>query len=208
MVIFAPQNLIMDPPFTKLDFLSCRNLLIYLAPEMQKKLIPLFHYSLSPGGILFLGSAETVGTFTDLFMPLNNKLRIFRRIESVVAASHRISLVLQLRPSPAGARGSARRPRPQLNLQSLADQLVAAALRAAGGARQRPRATSFTSAAGPANTWSRPRARPTGIFLRWRARACATSCPAPCKKRFGRKGRVVLARLRIAAERRRAISSM
>ena len=51
-------------------FLSCRNLLIYLAPEMQKKLIPLFHYSLSPGGILFLGSAETVGGFTDLFASL------------------------------------------------------------------------------------------------------------------------------------------
>src|ERR1051326_7993571 len=84
MVIFAPQSVILDPPFTKLDFLSCRNLLIYLAPEMQKKLIPLFHYSLNPGGILFLGNAETVGTFTDLFTPLNNKLRIFRRTESVL----------------------------------------------------------------------------------------------------------------------------
>ncbi|HEY5042524.1 MAG TPA: chemotaxis protein CheB, partial [Verrucomicrobiae bacterium] len=84
MVTFAPQSLIMDPPFTKLDFLSCRNLLIYLAPEMQKKLIPLFHYSLSPCGILFLGSAETVGTFTDLFAPINSKLRIFRRLTSQV----------------------------------------------------------------------------------------------------------------------------
>ncbi len=63
MVIFAPQNLIMDPPFTKLDILGCRNLLIYLGPEVQKKLIPLFHYSLNPGGILFLGSAETIGSF-------------------------------------------------------------------------------------------------------------------------------------------------
>src|SRR6476646_4167338 len=53
MVIFAPHNLIQDPPFTKLDLLSCRNLLIYLAPEMQKKLFPVFHYSLTPGGILF-----------------------------------------------------------------------------------------------------------------------------------------------------------
>src|ERR1039458_4960443 len=61
MVIFAPQNVIMDPPFTKLDILTCRNLLIYLTAEVQKKLIPLFHYSLSPGGILFLGSAETIG---------------------------------------------------------------------------------------------------------------------------------------------------
>ena len=70
MVIFAPQNLIMDPPFTKLDILSCRNLLIYLAPELQKKLLPLFHYSLNPGGILFLGSAETIGGFTGLFFPV------------------------------------------------------------------------------------------------------------------------------------------
>jgi two-component system CheB/CheR fusion protein len=69
MVIFAPQNLIMDPPFTKLDILSCRNLLIYLAPEMQKKLLPLFYYSLNPGGILFLGNAETIGGFTPRFSP-------------------------------------------------------------------------------------------------------------------------------------------
>ena len=81
MVVFAPQSLIMDPPFTKLDILSCRNLLIYLAAEMQKKLIPLFHYSLRPGGILFLGSAETVGGFTDLFESLDRKTRLYRRTE-------------------------------------------------------------------------------------------------------------------------------
>ena len=55
MVIFAPQNVIMDPPFTKLDILTCRNLLIYLSAELQKKLLPLFHYSLNPGGVLLLG---------------------------------------------------------------------------------------------------------------------------------------------------------
>jgi hypothetical protein len=87
MVIFAPQNLIMDPPFTKLDLLSCRNLLIYLAPEMQKKLFPLFHYSLNPGGILFLGSAETVGTFTDLFTPLNGKAAPLSAPESALRRS-------------------------------------------------------------------------------------------------------------------------
>ena len=123
MVTFATQSLIMDPPFTKLDLLSCRNLLIYLAPEMQKKLIPLFHYSLSVGGVLFLGSAETVGTFTDLFTPLNNKLRIFQRTPSV------------LRPEPIDfpssfapplPDGTEPRPAPknQLSLQALADQLV------------------------------------------------------------------------------------
>ena len=81
-VIFAPQNVIMDPPFTKLDVVSCRNLLIYLTPELQRKLLPLFHYSLNPDGVLFLGSAETIGEFTDLFAPLEGKTRLFRRLES------------------------------------------------------------------------------------------------------------------------------
>ncbi len=59
-VIFAAHNIIRDPPFTRLDVLSCRNLLIYLSTELQKKLIPLFHYALNPGGILFLGTAESI----------------------------------------------------------------------------------------------------------------------------------------------------
>jgi len=82
MVIFAPQNVTMDPPFTKLDLVSCRNLLIYLNPELQKKLLQLFHYSLNPGGVLFLGSAETVGGLTDLFAPLESKSHLYRRLES------------------------------------------------------------------------------------------------------------------------------
>ena len=116
MVTFATQSLIMDPPFTKLDLLSCRNLLIYLAPEMQKKLIPLFHYSLSVG-------AETVGTFTDLFTPLNNKLRIFQRTPSVLR-SEPIDFPSSFAPPlPDGTE-----PRPilknNLSLQALADQLI------------------------------------------------------------------------------------
>jgi two-component system CheB/CheR fusion protein len=80
MVIFAPQNLVMDPPFTKLDILTCRNLLIYLDTELQKRLLPLFHYSLNPGGVLFLGSAETIGSATDLFSPADRKFRLYRRL--------------------------------------------------------------------------------------------------------------------------------
>jgi two-component system CheB/CheR fusion protein len=85
-VVFAPQNITMDWPFTKLDILSCRNLLIYLSPELQKKLIPLFHYALKPGGILFLGSAETVGTYSSLFHPLGGKTHLYRRLDSAVTA--------------------------------------------------------------------------------------------------------------------------
>ncbi len=65
-VIFAAQNIVMDPPFTKLDLLCCRNLLIYLNSELQRKLIPLFHYALNPWGILFLGSSESLGDFGNL----------------------------------------------------------------------------------------------------------------------------------------------
>ena len=123
MVIFAPQNLIMDPPFTKLDILSCRNLLIYLNQEVQKKLMPLFHYSLNPGGILVLGSAETVGGRSDLFVTLSGKSRIFRRVDSVVRpASVVFPASFSAEPLPeSGARTTARRP---TSLQSLADRLV------------------------------------------------------------------------------------
>ncbi len=82
MVVFATQNLISDAPFTKLDILSCRNLLIYFHAEMQKKLLPLFHYCLNPGGFLVLGNAETIGPATDLFAPLAGKERIYRRVET------------------------------------------------------------------------------------------------------------------------------
>jgi two-component system CheB/CheR fusion protein len=85
MVIFAPQDLIMDPPFIKLDILSCRNVLIYLEVELQKKLMLLFHYSLNPGGVLLLGSAETVGMAMDLFESSSGKFRLYKRIESARA---------------------------------------------------------------------------------------------------------------------------
>jgi len=79
MLVFATQNIIKDPPFTKMDLLCCRNLLIYFGPELQKKLLPAFYYSLKPDGILFLGSSETIGQSTDLFLPLDQKWKIFQR---------------------------------------------------------------------------------------------------------------------------------
>ena len=84
-VIFAEQNLIADPPFTKMDFLCCRNLLIYLESELQVKLIQLFHYGLNGGGFLLLGSAESIGAAAaGQFAPLAGKSRIFRRLESAM----------------------------------------------------------------------------------------------------------------------------
>ena len=123
MVTFATQNLIMHPPFTKLDILICRNLLIYLTPELQKKLLPLFHYSLNPGGVLFLGSAETVGTFTDLFATLNIKSRLFRRRESVLPAEP-LAFPTSFVPARPGVPKELTMLKPEANLQSLADQLL------------------------------------------------------------------------------------
>ncbi len=82
MVVFAKHNVILHPPFTKIDILTCRNLLIYLDSELQKKLLELFHYSINPDGCLVLGSAETLGTHSQYFTPVDAKLKIFKRIHS------------------------------------------------------------------------------------------------------------------------------
>ncbi|MEI8047746.1 MAG: chemotaxis protein CheB [Bacteroidota bacterium] len=79
MVVFAPHNLVRDPPFTKLDFLSCRNLLIYLEPELQKKLMNLFHYSLNSGGVMLLGSAENNNSQAMHFASVDSKLKLYKR---------------------------------------------------------------------------------------------------------------------------------
>jgi len=121
MVIFAPQNIIMDPPFTKLDLLTCRNLLIYLTPELQKKLLPLFHYSLKPDGILFLGTSETIGGFDDLFAPVDGKTRLYRRLETGQPAQ---AVEFPTAFSKARPSASAKVIKPSVNIQSLADSLL------------------------------------------------------------------------------------
>ena len=127
MVIFAPQNIAMDPPFTKLDILTCRNLLIYLDAELQQKLLPLFHYSLKSKGVLFLGSAETIGAATELFAPLDRKFRLYRRLDRQASpellafpsrlAHRRPEAPLESAPLPKGI------PMPP-NLQALTSQFL------------------------------------------------------------------------------------
>ena len=85
MVVFATQNIIKDPPFTKLDLLSCRNLMIYLEPELQNRVIPAFHYALKPGGVLFLSPSESTGNHTDLFAPLNRKWKFYQTTPSIAS---------------------------------------------------------------------------------------------------------------------------
>jgi two-component system CheB/CheR fusion protein len=78
MVIFAPQNLLKDPPFSRIDLISCRNLLIYLQSEAQRKILYTFHFSLVPGGFLFLGSSESLGELSSYFSDVHTKWKIFK----------------------------------------------------------------------------------------------------------------------------------
>lgn len=100
MVVFAPQNLIADPPFTKMDLVSCRNLLIYFTAELQKKLVPIFHYSLAPGGLLFLGSSETIGSFGGLFSTIDAKWKLFQRVGQPHVRTTGMDLQRTLLPRP------------------------------------------------------------------------------------------------------------
>jgi two-component system CheB/CheR fusion protein len=79
MCTFSPHSVIRDPPFSRIDLISCRNLLIYFGPEIQSTAIPTFHYSLRPGGYLFLGTSEGLGQHPHLFATLDKKNRIFQR---------------------------------------------------------------------------------------------------------------------------------
>lgn len=86
-VLFSPHNLISDPPFSRQDLISCRNLLIYLGPHLQKKLIPLFHFALRPGGFLFLGPSESISTHGDLFRSVDQRHRISQRKGTTIGRS-------------------------------------------------------------------------------------------------------------------------
>jgi len=123
MIVFASHNLIIDPPFTKLDILLCRNLLIYMSADLQKKVLPLFHYCLKPGGILMQGSAESVGDFKDMFQPIEGKAHLFRRMASPIRA-----LDLEVPPRYFSAKSeSLRDVKPEAaaaRLQNLSDQVL------------------------------------------------------------------------------------
>jgi len=86
--VFSVQDIIKDPPFSRLNLLCCRNLLIYLNSDAQKKILPLFHYTLSPNGFLMLGSSETIGGFNNLFTIYDKKWKIFKKKEEPNALRH------------------------------------------------------------------------------------------------------------------------
>ena len=123
MVVFAQQNVIKDPPFTRLDFISCRNLLIYMEPELQRKVMDLFHYSMNPDGILLLGTAETLGTKTEGFEILDSRMRFFKRTVSF-SPKDLVDFPSAFSRAKRGAPEIKKQPKEVDNLQSLADQVL------------------------------------------------------------------------------------
>jgi two-component system CheB/CheR fusion protein len=126
MVLFTQHNVILDPPFTRLDVLSCRNLMIYFTAPLQQRLIPLFHYALRPDAVLLLGESETVGRSLDLFESLDSPCRIYRRgAGSGVANSVDFPTHRRLPVPTAPQEWKLPTPITHLNnLQGLADQLL------------------------------------------------------------------------------------
>jgi len=146
-IVFAQQNLLSQPPFTKMDLISCRNVMIYIETSMQQKLIPTFHYALAPGGYLLLGTSETVGQNANLFKPVERPHKIYRKVPVASwAREGRPPLLPSAKPlpnfhpsdaaplprakkAPAGARGQ---PEPRIDpkapipstLASLRDEFV------------------------------------------------------------------------------------
>ena len=106
ILVFSEQSVIKDPPFSRLDLISCRNLLIYMGPELHKKLMPLFHYSLNQAGFLFLGTSESVGEFVELFATLNRTQKLFQRKDD--GSTQRLSLTRFL-PKVTGKNAAPRR---------------------------------------------------------------------------------------------------
>jgi two-component system, chemotaxis family, CheB/CheR fusion protein len=126
MVLFAPHDVITEPPFTRLDVLCCRNLLIYFNSSLQRRLIALFHYSLRPGGILLLGGSETVGQARAMFAPVSPQSRIYRRSDEAGDPGRVDFPVNPNLPSRHAAQESnvSQPGRPNANLQSLADHVL------------------------------------------------------------------------------------
>ena len=135
MCTFARQNICEDPPFSRLDLISCRNVLIYLGPELQRKCMPIFHYALNPGGYLLLGTSETIGTAADLFTLVDKKHKMYCRkattpipnLEFTSKGAASIKPELIWRETPARSESE-----PGLNIQKQADRILLAQYSPAG----------------------------------------------------------------------------
>lgn len=136
LVVFSVQDVIRDPPFSRIDLISCRNLLIYMNLELQKKLIPLFHYALRPGGYLFLGTSESLGEHDGLYVIKDRKQKIYQRKEDAFATRRAVpramvapsfNLDVRRKPSADQANGISKLPLRELTERALLQEVAPAA---------------------------------------------------------------------------------
>ena len=175
-VVFGVHNLLGDPPYSKMDLVTCRNLLIYLEPEVQKKVVLLLHFALRPGGCLFLGSAETIGKHENLFEPVSHRWHIFRRIGTTTPRD-----LIEL-PASTGANARDRRGGAASGgaggdrhggARAAADR---GSLCAGRGADRTASSRRCISAGRRTASWRNPKAGRREICSRWRVKACARAC--------------------------------
>ncbi len=174
-VVFAVQSVTKDPPFSKLDLISCRNLLIYLGPELQRRVISLFHYALKPDGYLLLGASETLGELSNAFDEVSRRWKLFRRPQGTTLAG---SMAQDMMASVARVRSGARvaESGSTTSLRDAAERLLL---------RNYAPASAVVSAHGEilyihgrTGKYLEPAAgEPTTTSSRWRGRGCA--CPSP-----------------------------
>src|SRR2546425_4521828 len=132
MCIFARQDLTRDPPFSRLDLISCLNVLIYLGPVLQKRVIPIFHYALKPTGFLLLGKSEAVGSFSDMFMALDRRHRIYAKKATPSLLRTDFVPIDLATAGGAAALPAASTARDDLEVQHEADRIVLAKYAPAG----------------------------------------------------------------------------
>lgn len=125
LIVFSEQDLIKDPPFSRLDLITCRNLMIYLSVDLQKMLIAMFHYALKPDGVLFLGTSEGIGELSNLFAVIDRKNKIYQRKEdlsSLYKSSGR--MMLSLADIPKQIRPALPLPSKKTSLRDMAEQAI------------------------------------------------------------------------------------
>jgi two-component system CheB/CheR fusion protein len=183
LLVFSEHDLLRDPPFSRLDLISCRNLLIYLGAELQKSIIPLFHYALNPFGMLFLGTSESVGGFFDLFSVLDRKAKIYQRQEDF--AGKQYAALRRFLPPPTG------QPRQQCEGRlsrsgcryAMSPNRRCSNRSAWPGRWSTGRATSSICTVAPALTSSRRRAkRASTTSSEWPAKGCGSNSAWPWPK--------------------------
>jgi two-component system CheB/CheR fusion protein len=133
LCVFAPQNITSDPPFSQLDLISCRNVLIYLQPNLHERIFALFHYALKPGGVLVLGNSESVGIASSMFAPLDKTLRIYAR-QKTPGRPHYLDFPASRKPNAQSVRSArdARGTQSATEVQRAADQIVLGSYAPAG----------------------------------------------------------------------------